>query len=81
MPGIVKGKDFIVFQDLRIIQDMPELPAIGSRRMQANQGNAALPGLFKINPAVVVHDPDGHVAANDRLDLVQSGGGRPLRQA
>ncbi len=68
MPGAVEREDAKVLGYLLIVQEMPELPSVGASRMAANQRNS-LPCLFKINSAVVAHDPNRGVPAYNGLSL------------
>src|ERR1700687_610253 len=66
VPRIVERDDAKMLGDRGVAEQMPELPGIGSGGVETNEGNS-LPCLFEIDPAIMVHDPDGHVSANNGL--------------
>ena len=68
MPRVIESKNAEVLRDLLIIEKMTKLPAVGARVMTSDEGDA-LASFLEVHPAVIIHDPDGCVAANHSFHL------------
>ena len=68
MPGHVEGDDAEVLRKLLVGKQMPPLPSIGARGVQAHQRNARAVFL-EIDAVHLAADIDMDVAADHRLDM------------
>ncbi len=68
MPGQVEGNDAKLGREGRVVQQAAKLPAVGTRRVQAQERNAAS-RLLDVEAMAFAIDLKGQVAADGGFEL------------
>ena len=68
MPGKIERDDPESTRHVGIVKHMAELAAVGAGGVQAQERNAAA-RLFDENPVVDAVEPNGQIAADNRLEF------------